>query len=210
MHDVCYHSDMGTVVAVRSADRVVIGADSLVVDDGTVRSRGADRLRRLDGAAVGAVGDRGDVDEFLRRLEAEVDGYETERGRGIGIDPLARIAAREAESAGVDAVVAALDDDGRPRLRRVGADGSEEDVDRAALGTGPAVAMGQLESFDPDGAGAELADRVREIVEHVGEVDPETGGDVETVELTDGHGGDDSDDGGAADADDRRSGTGNT
>lgn len=175
---------MGTVVAVESADRVAIAADSLGVEDGTVRSRSVDRLVRLDGAIAGAVGDRAGVDEFRRRLEHEIEGYETERGRAIRIDPLARIAAREADSADVDAVVAALDDDGAAKLRRVDAGGGVVAVGRTALGTGPAVAMGELESFDPDEAGEGLADRLREIVEHVAAVDPETGGDVEAIELT--------------------------
>jgi len=175
---------MSTVVAVESPDRVVMAADSAVVEDGTVRSRSADRVRRLDGVLAGAVGDVGAVDEFHRRVGAAVDRYETERGDRIEVDPVASIAAEEASAAGVDAVVAAPDADGRPRLRRIDPDGETESVDRTAVGSGAAVALGGLESFDPEAADADPEAELRGLLDRVDSVDPETDGETNVVALT--------------------------
>ncbi|WP_232701885.1 20S proteasome subunit A/B [Halobacterium wangiae] len=174
---------MGTVVAVETEDGVVIAADTLAVEDGDVTSKRVRRLFEFDAAVAGAVGDQGDVDEFGRRIEAELRQLDVEAGREVGITNLGQIAADVAEGLGVAAVVAAHDGEGRAKFQRIGEDGSTVSAAKAALGTGSSVALGRLEHADVGPELVDAAELARETVRAAQDRDPETGGDVDVVEL---------------------------
>jgi proteasome beta subunit len=175
---------MGTVVAVETDGGVAVAANTGVVEDGGVTTEGARRLFAFDGALAGAVGDQGDVDEFGRRVDAKRRKLDVEAGRRVELEPFVRLAADVADDVGVEAVVAARDDVGRARFRRVDPEGATLEASRkTAIGSGASVAFGRLESatVGPDLAGAvELA---RESVETARDRDSETAADVEVAEL---------------------------
>lgn len=173
---------MGTVVAIESDRGVAIAGDTRAVDGGTVTGEHDSRVFDLGTAAVGAVGDPGDLQEFRRQVEAELQGERLERDDDPGIEELARMAARHARAANVDAVVAGRDRDGTARLREVGSDGAVLEATEVALGSGVQVAYGQLEDLDTDPAG-EVGATARAVVETVVERDTATGGDVEVRTL---------------------------
>ena len=173
---------MGTVVAIESDGGVAIAGDTSAVTDGTVRSESVDRLFEFDSMGAGAVGDPGAIQEFGRELDAELRHRELEAG-SAGIEELARIAERQARSAGVDAVVAARDDEGIARLREIGAERGVLSTSTAAIGSGAPVALGQLEAVQSGLDLDEAATKVRDIVRAVAERDAETGGDVEVWTL---------------------------
>lgn len=173
---------MGTVIAVETDGGVAIGGDSLATHDGTITSKHVDRVFDLDGVGAAATGDRSDVDEFERELGAEVRSQRHEVDT-IRIDRLAETAARVAATTGVEAVVAARDDDGAPRVRRVGATGDVTEGPVIAVGTGAAVALGRLEDADlPLDLGL-AADLVRDVLETVAERDTESGGEIDVWTL---------------------------
>jgi len=175
---------MGTVVAVETEAGVALAADTGVVDDSGVTREGARRLFEFDGALAGAVGDQGAVDEFGRRIDATRRELDVEEGRDAGVAPFARLAADVAEDLGVEAVVAARDDDGRARFRRIGPEGGAlGDSQQTAIGSGASVALGHLDGVT---VGPELTDAVelaRESVDAARDRDPETTGEIEVAEL---------------------------
>lgn len=174
---------MPTVVAIETDDGVVIAGDSRAVVDGTVQSDQIQRVVDLGAVGVGVVGAVGDLQTFHRRFEAAVRSQEIERDVEADIDRVARIAAREAERASVDAAVAARDADGIPRLRQVGADGRVLAERVIALGSGAAAAAGRLEARPNDLDFAAAVDLARDVVETVRERDVETGGAVDVWTL---------------------------
>jgi proteasome beta subunit len=169
---------MATIVGIECVDGVLLAGDRTLATDGTIRS--TDKRHVFDHGAVGAaaVGEAGALDTFSRELESDVRRYRTERSVPVRIDPLARMASSLSARTGAEALVAAPDADGTPRLRVVYADGSVVDDDRGALGSGAALALGQL-----DAAGeltlADAADLVDDLFAAVAERDPATGTDVD-------------------------------
>jgi len=178
-------TDMGTVVAIETETGVAIAGDGLVVDDDTVTGEGGRRVFEFDSVGVAAVGDPGDVQEFGRQLESAVRSRELERGESIDVESLARIAARQAGDANVEAVVGARDGDGVARIREVGSDGRVLENDRVALGSGAEIALGRLESIGDDREAGDVATTVREVLETVVARDAGTGGEVVVWSLDD-------------------------
>ena len=170
---------MATIAGVDCADGAILAGDRQVVSGGTVTGERR-HVFDLDGVGAAAVG--GDVDEFRRRLDAEVREYRTDRGEPT-LEALARIAARVAEGAGVEALVAARDEDGRAGLRAI-ADGGVLDDDVAAFGSGAQVVIGSVE-----GAGSEPLDeaesRLRGAFSAAAERDSGTGEEVDVLRLED-------------------------
>lgn len=170
---------MGTVVAIEATGGVAIGADTAATEGGTVRSENVQRIFEFDSMAAAAAGTTSAIQTFGRRLEAELRTQEIEQDGEIGIERLARIAAREAQEAGVDAAVAGRDAEGTARLREVRADGSVLENETIALGSGATVAIGQLDSLDLELDAGEAGAAVRDIVRSTMERDAETGGSVD-------------------------------
>ncbi|MDH5020067.1 Ntn hydrolase family protein [Halobacterium rubrum] len=174
---------MGTVVAVEVEDGVAVAANTGAVADGTAMDEGARRLFAFDAAVVGAAGEQGDVDEFSRQIDRVVRDLDVGSSRDADVRSLGRRVADTADDLGVEAAVAARDDDGRARLSRVDASGASARTDTVALGTGVEPALGRLESADP---GVDLDEAValaREGVRAARARDPETVGDIEVAEL---------------------------
>jgi len=83
----------------------------------------------------------------------------------------------------VRAVVAAHDGEDQAKFLQVGSDGSTVSAEKAALGSGSDVALGRLENEDVGPDLSDAANVARDAVEAAQGRDPETGGDIETVEL---------------------------
>lgn len=172
---------MGTVVAIETEGGVAIAADRRATSGGTVTGGAVDRVVDRGEVGAGVAGEPGDVDEFRQRLESELS--EAEYDREIDVEVLGRIAGRVAENAGVDAAVATYDDEGVPRLRQVGPDGSVLSEAVIALGSGAPTAFGRLEGADRDRDLDAAEAFVRDVVETAAERDPETGEEVDVWSL---------------------------
>lgn len=175
---------MGTVVALESRGGVAIAGDTRAVDGETVTGQRVQRVFDLDGIGAGIVGNTGDIQEFRRHLEDELQTLRIDDGDEVGIDKLARIAARQAEKTNVSAAVAARDSDGTPRLREVGPDGQALESSTVALGEGAEVAFGRLETIDPDIDIDETVSQVSDVLEVVAERDASTGGGIDVWSLS--------------------------
>jgi len=169
---------MGTVVALESQDSVVIAGDSRAVTEGNVTSEDIERVFDFDGVGAGAVGDTGDIQEFRRQLENELRSSRIEDGEDVKIDKLARIAARHANSADVDAVVATHDAAGIARLRQIGSEGEVFDSTSIAVGSGAEIAFGRLETVSSDVQTEEAKSIASDALETVGERDVDGGGEI--------------------------------
>lgn len=176
---------MGVVVAVAADGGVALASDTLAVGgDGGVTSENAQQLYEFDDAVVGAIGDRGDVDAFARRVRGELQQLDVEPGRHTDAAAVSRIVAEAAADGDVEALVAARDG-GDVTAQQVDSDGGVVSVETGAVGSGAALALGYLESADaPDDLAAATA-LARESVDAARDVDPESGGDVDVATLAD-------------------------
>lgn len=175
---------MGTVVALESESGVAIAGDSRATDGSVVRADQRRRVFDFGEIGVGVVGDGNGIEEFRHRFGAALRSREFETERQPGIERVARIGARQAQHANVDAAVAARDSDGTPRLREVRAEGEVLDGPAVALGGGKPAALGRLDAVSASGID-ELAAAARDVIETVTERDAGTGGGVETWTLAD-------------------------
>jgi len=174
---------MSTVVAIETPAGVAIAGDTRIVDGDAVSSDQFRRVFGLRGVGVGVVGEAGAVQQFRRQFEVELRDRELRSDNAPEIDPVARIAAREAQEAGVDAVIAARDADGNASLREVASDGRMLEGDTVALGSGRGMGTGLLEAIDTDEAATDPAAAVRDVLETVIERDVDTGGEVSVWTL---------------------------
>jgi 20S proteasome alpha/beta subunit len=175
---------MGTVVALESRGGVAIAGDRLAVEGETVASQRARRVFDFGTVGAGVVGETGDIQAFRRRLEDELRTVRTDNEGEVGIDKLARIAARQAREANVSAAVVTRDSDGIARLREVGPDGQVFENSLVALGVGAELAFGQLEAIDPDIGADEAASAVADILEIVAKRDTSSGDDIDVWSLS--------------------------
>jgi len=176
---------MATILGVEVDGGAVLAGDRLRTEGGTVRSENERHVFDFGEAGAAAVGDAGDVDEFERRLRSEVSDHETQHGDPMRITRLANVAADLAGELGVEAVVAARDESGVPRVRAVGADGGVLTDPAAAFGSGAQFAVGVLDGADRDvslDAGEQL---LRDALDTAAERDTGTGGDVDAYRLGD-------------------------
>ena len=172
---------MPTVVAFETEGGAVVAADRLVVADGRVSSKRADRIAEFGDCGGAAVADPG---EFRRELDGKRRAYEADHGGNPGIEPFTRAATDVARAVGTDAVVAARDGNGDAQVRAVYADGSVIDDSPVALGTGAELAFGRLEAGVPadlDEAAAFAGD----LIEGVAERDTRTGDEADVWTLAD-------------------------
>ena len=176
------------MVAVETDGGAALAGDSLATHDGTVTSKNVEHVFDFEGVGAAATGDRTGVNEFERAFGAELRSERLDHDGPLGLDRLASLAAEVAETAGVEAVIAARDDDGVARVRRVDATGAVTEGPVIAVGTGAAVALGVLEGADLRvdlDAGADLA---RDAVEAAADRDTESGGEIEVWTLSNGEG----------------------
>lgn len=103
-------------------------------------------------AAVTLTGELGDVQEFVRRLRAEVDRREAEQDEPMELDALATFAGgllRDDARSEARFLLGGTDDDGS-HLYVLDSDGGITEDDYAAVGSGAQVAYGVFESVSPD------------------------------------------------------------
>ena len=173
---------MSTILGVECAGGAVLAADRTVVRGGSVASTNKERTFDLGACGAVALGD--DVDAFGRELENEVRSYATDRGEEMGLTPFASVTADLAETHGVDAIVAARDDDGVARIRAVDASGGVTRDPVAARGSGAAFVLGQLEGLDrADLSLDETVTEVEGLFAAVAERDVETGEEIDVYAL---------------------------
>lgn len=176
---------MGTIIGVECSDGAVLAGDTLRTQDNVVAGTGNEKVFGYDSMAVAAEGPYSGIDEFARKFEAELRQYRTEKeAEAMKIDRFARVASTIAQSADVDVIVSARDEDGVAHIRQVSRDGGILSDPVAAVGSGAEIAIGNLESADRDIGLDEAEELVRETLEVVAERDTETGGefDVRRVE----------------------------
>lgn len=174
---------MATIVGIEAEGGAVLAGDRLLAQGGTVSSERKRHVFDFGGVGAAAVGDSGDVDAFRRRLESEIESYETEHGGPMDVTRLANVASDVAGAEGVEAVVAGRDDDGNPHVRGVGADGGVLTDAALAFGSGSQLALGVLESSE-GGLDLDAAERLaRDAIDAAADRDTATGAEVDTYRL---------------------------
>lgn len=173
---------MGTIVGIAVRGGVVLGGDGRTVEGGVVTGR-AGRLWDGGDTAAAVIGPQGDVDAFVRSFSAELKRQETS-GRSLSLQRVASIARDLTREAGVDAIVAARDEDGVARIREVGSDGSILETTESARGSGMEVAIGTLESAG-DVPFEDAESVVRDALEAAADRDTETGDEFDIWRLAD-------------------------
>ncbi|WP_135806547.1 Ntn hydrolase family protein [Halorussus marinus] len=177
---------MATILGVEVDGGAVLAGDRLRSEGGTVETENERYVFDFDEVGAAAVGDGGDVEEFERRLRSEVRDHETRDGDPMALTRLASVASDLAGELGVEAVVAARDEDGVPRIRAIGADGGVRTDPTAALGSGAQFAVGILDGADRNvdlDAGERL---LRDALDTAAERDTGTGEEVDAYRLGDG------------------------
>lgn len=176
---------MGTVLGLEIDEGVLLAGDRTEVRG---RTRVGDAVRRVfdfEAAGAAGVGTPGGLREFGAQLDADVSKYRTERDERIEIGRLAHMAVPIARTTGVDAIVAAPDEESTARLRSVRHDGSILAETTVALGSGAQLALGRLEAIEPESDLAAAEREVRDLFDAIHERDPETGSEVDTWTLRD-------------------------
>jgi proteasome beta subunit len=174
---------MATIVGIEVDGGAAIAGDQLLTEDGTVRSGSKERVFDLGEVGAAAVGDSSDIDEFRRRLEAEVRDYETQHGDPMELTRLANIASDIADDEGVEAIVAGRDDREVARIRGVDADGGVTTDAIVAKGSGAQFTLGVLESADRAISLDSAGDLLRDAIDTTADRDTATGEDVDTYRL---------------------------
>ncbi len=141
---------MGTVIGMRHGGDVTIAGDRRVSVDGSVRSNDHRHVVEVRGIGIGITGRPGDIRSFRDRLDEQLRTYE-HRGAGtVRATVLEQLLGNLADRFDVACLAVAPDNDGTPRLLRCGEDGGCTDEPMASIGSGAAVAIGQLEAIDSD------------------------------------------------------------
>ncbi|WP_435157591.1 20S proteasome subunit A/B [Haladaptatus sp. DFWS20] len=174
---------MATVLGAICLEGAVLAADRRETDGDTVTSDAVQRLFDYDFAGCAAVGDPGSVEEFDRRLDAELRTYRTDHDEQMSTTRLARTASEIAEETGVDALVAVRDGDGSVSLHEVGSDGRTLETETAALGSGAPVAFGLLDEAETDDDLDAVETLVRDTFHAVAERTTDTGTGIDVFRL---------------------------
>jgi len=176
---------MATILGVEVDGGAVLAGDRLRTEGGTVKSENERHVFDFGAVGAAAVGDAGGVDEFERRLRSEVSDHETQHGNPMSVTRLANVASDLAEELGVEAVVAARDEDGVPRIRAVDADGGVLTDPTAALGSGAQFAVGLLDGADRSVSLDAAEELLRDALDTAAERDTGTGETVDVYRLGD-------------------------
>ena len=174
---------MATIVGIEVDGGAAIAGDRQLTQGGTVQSSSKDHVFDLGAVGAAAVGDSGGVDEFRRRLEAEVRDYETQHGDPMEMTRLANVASDIAEDEGVEAIVAGRDDREVARIRGVDADGGVTTDAVVAKGSGAQFTLGVLESADRSVSLDSAEDLLRDALDTAADRDTATGEDVDTYSI---------------------------
>lgn len=176
---------MATIVGIEVDGGAVVAGDRRLTDDGTVRSETKRHVFDFGAVGAAAVGESGGIDGFERRLRSEVQSHETDRGEPMSVTRLANVAADIAADEGVEAIVAATEDDAA-KIRGIASDGSVLTDAIAAFGSGAQMAVGVLDGANRGqslDAGEDLA---RDALDAASDRDTGTGEEYDTYRLADG------------------------
>lgn len=176
---------MPTVIGARFDDGVVLVGDGREIQDRTVVSEEMDRVVSFDGVAIASPGSSSGLDRLAQTVDDELRTYENRNERPVTAAAFERILASASQHAETDCLGAVRDDDGEARLIRVDADGGVLTDDTAALGTGAAIASGQLETLETNQPSEAGLERLTDILAVVEERDMDTGTTVDSVVVTD-------------------------
>lgn len=173
---------MATLVGAVFADGVCLAADRRVTDGETVRSERFRRLIPFERAAVGIAGPPSPAQAIERAVRTEV------RDQTItDVDPFRaarfeRVVERAIRGHPATALTAAPGDD-RARLARIDPEAGTTHDRVAAVGSGAALALGQLEALELERSVAAGAEELRRILDTVAERDQETNDRVDVVTV---------------------------
>lgn len=176
---------MPTVIGARFDDGVVLAGDGREIRDRTVVSEDMDRVVEFDGVAIASPASTNGLDELTRTVDDELRTYENRNGRPVSASAFERILASASQHADADVLGAVRDDEGKTRLIRVDADGGVTIDETAALGTGAAIATGQLETLRTDRSSEEGVEALGEILGVVEDRDMDTGETVDSAVVAD-------------------------
>lgn len=174
---------MATIVGIEVDGGAVVAGDRRLTEGGTVKSESKRHVFDFGAVGAAAVGDSADVDEFRRRLESEARDHETQHGEPMSITRFANVASDIAAEEGVEAVVAARDDDEIGRVRGVGSDGGVLTDATVAFGSGAQLALGVLEGGERGISLDSAEERARDAIDAATERDTGTGEEVDTYRL---------------------------
>lgn len=178
----------GTLVGLTAADGVLLAADTRT-SRGTVVS--SDQVSKLvpvhPTAAMGSTADLGAARTFIRRLRAEVDRYELERGEPPSIAALGTAAVEELRSGSAPQsafLLGGVDGGGAHVLRLSRDEGAVEDA-YVAVGSGREIAYGVIDDAAGESFSMAEARRVAaRAIEAAVERDVLTGGGIHFAEVT--------------------------
>jgi proteasome beta subunit len=174
---------MATIVGIEVDGGAAIAGDRQLTQGGTVQSGSKRHVFDLGEVGAAAVGDSGGVDEFRRRLEAEIRDYETQHGDPMEMTRLANVASDIAEDEGVEAIVAGRDDREVARIRGVDSSGGVTTDAVIAKGSGAQFTLGVLEGVERGISLDSAEDLLRDALDTAADRDTATGEDVDTFSL---------------------------
>lgn len=180
---------MATIVGIEVDGGVAIAGDRRLTQGGTVQSGSKEHVFDLGEVGAAAVGESGGIDEFRRRLEAEVRDHETQHGDPMELTRLASVASDVAAEEGVEAIVAGRDDSEIARIRGVDSDGGVTTDAVIAKGSGAQFTLGVLESADRSISLDSAEDLLRDALDAAADRDTDTGEDVDAYRLDNDGGG---------------------
>lgn len=176
---------MPTVLGARFSDGVVIAGDKREVNDGRVLSDDLERVVGLENVAVGSAGSPRELEDLTRTVDKELRNYANRNERPVSAAAFERILASACQHANADCLGAVRTDDGHARLLRVDDDGGVMRDQTAAIGSGAAIASGQLETLETDQSTSDGADSLEQILSVVHDRDTETGSTIDSVIVGD-------------------------
>lgn len=174
---------MATIVGIEVDGGAAIAGDRQLTAGGTVQSESKEHVFDLGEVGAAAVGDSASIDEFRRRLDAEVRDYETQHGDPMEVTRLANVASDIAEDESVEAIVVGRDDREVARIRGVDSDGGVTTDAVIAKGSGAQFTLGVLESADRSVSLDSAEDLLRDALDSAADRDTATGEDVDTYQL---------------------------
>lgn len=173
---------MSTVIAFEYATGAILAADRTLVSGGSIRSRDRQRVYGRDEWGIAVATD--DVTAVRDRVDAGIREYSLSRDTPR-INPVERIVASVAEQETAEIVVAARDEDGDAGIRAIRSDGSVLADSPVAMGSGAALALGQLEAASMEIDDDKAISLARETITGAAERDAGTGSTVDVWTLQD-------------------------
>ncbi|WP_199268456.1 proteasome subunit beta [Halomarina oriensis] len=176
-----------TTVALTATDGVVLAADRRASLGGQfVASKHAIKVEPVhDRAAVTISGSVGGGQEFVQRLRAEADLYETRRGHEMSVDALVKTAANTVRGMPATPLLGGVEADGTPRVFFLDGGGGVLEDDYTASGSGMSLAIGTLERlYDPEMGVEAAVDVASAAIDAASERDTASGNGITVTRIT--------------------------